>query len=371
MATREGGGESLMAYRILQWGTGNVGHHALRAIIERPDFELVGLRVYDRAKVNVDAGELLGREPIGVLATDDPEMIMNLEADCVCYSSLGTTIGGGESVLDDICRLLSSGKNVVSSAVEHHAYFRPGLQFEGAGSNAFERLNDACSAGGTSFFHVGVNPGFAMDLWPMTLSRLCRRIDRLVAIEVVDMADYTSVQIVRDAIGFGLPPGEDSLVDQDNRDVYQSSFYLSMRMLADALGVVLDDVRYRREVAVAEHPFEIATGIIEAGTVAAMKMIFDGIIHGRPMITFELVWRVSADVAPEWPTGKSRWILHVEGDPDLESEIALHTVEDSGRATSLAVATLLLNSVPTVVAAAPGLLDNLTMPPHGGGYFLP
>ena len=158
-----------MAYRIIQWGTGSVGKHALRTIVERPDYELVGLRVYNPDKVGKDAGELLGREPLGVRATDDVEEILALDADCVCYSALGSTLDDKEGPLDDICRLLASGKNVVSSAVEYHAYFRPDLQLKGAGENAEARLRAACEQGGSTFFHVGINPGFAMDFWPTGL----------------------------------------------------------------------------------------------------------------------------------------------------------------------------------------------------------
>ena len=357
-----------MRYRIIQWGTGNVGKHALRAIVDRPDFELVGLRVYNPDKVGKDAGDLLGRDRSGVVATDDVDQLLAIDADCVCYAALGSTLDDREGPLDDICRLLASGKNVVSSAVEFHAYFRPDLHMTGAGVNAHERLGNACAEGQTSFFHVGINPGFAMDFWPITLSRLCRRIDRLTATEIVDMTRYTSIHMVRDAIGFGLPPDRPSRVDESNRDVYQSAYYLPMRMLADAIGVELEEVRYRREVAVTDETFEIAAGTIEAGTVAAMKFGFDGTLYGRPVISLDVVWRVSDDVAPEWPRGDSRWMVHIDGDPTLDSELVLATEEDAGRAVSLAVATLLLNAVPTVVAAPPGLLDNLTLPIHAGGY---
>jgi 4-hydroxy-tetrahydrodipicolinate reductase len=354
---------------MIQWGTGNVGKHALRTIFERPDFELVGVRVYDPRKIGKDAGELLGREPIGVVASDDTEAILALDADCVCYTALGSTLGSGEAPLNDICRLLASGKNVVSSAVEYHAYLRPGVELEGAGAKAHERLSEACEKGQTSFFHVGINPGFAMDLWPMTLSRLCRRIDHLKVVEIVDMSRYTSIHMVRDAIGFGLPPDQATSVDLRMRDVHRSPFYLSMRMLADGIGVELDGVEYHREVAVADRDLSIAAGSIEAGRVAAIRFRFDGMLRGRPAITLEWVWRVTNDVAPDWPTGESRWILHVDGDPTIDSEIALATSLDSGRATSLAVATLLLNSVRTVVESPPGLLDNLSIPAHGGGHF--
>jgi 4-hydroxy-tetrahydrodipicolinate reductase len=357
-----------VTYRIIQWGTGNVGKHALRTIVDRPDFELVGLRVYNPDKVGKDAGELLGRDALGIVATDDTDEVLALDADCVCYTALGSTLENREGPLDDICRLLASGKNVVSSAVEFHAYFRPGFHMAGAGANAHQRLLDACAKGQTSFFHVGINPGFAMDFWPITLSRLCRRIDRLTATEIVDMTRYTSIHIVRDAIGFGLPPDQPTPVDVMNRDVYQSAYYLPIRMLADAIGIEFEDIRYRREVAVTDHGFEIAAGTIGAGTVAAMKFGYDGFVSGRPVLSLDMVWRVSDDVAPEWPRGDSRWLVHVDGDPTIDSELLLATEEDAGRAVSLSVATLLLNSVPTVVAAAPGLLDNLTLPLHGGGY---
>ena len=357
-----------MTYRIIQWGTGNVGKHALRTIVERPDYELVGLRVYNPDKVGKDAGELLGREPLGVRATDDVEEILALDADCVCYSALGSTLDDKEGPLDDICRLLASGKNVVSSAVEYHAYFRPDLHLKGAGENAEARLRAACEQGASTFFHVGINPGFALDFWPTALSRVCRRIDKLTATEIVDMTRYSSIHMVRDAIGFGVPPDQPVPVDAHNQDVYESAYYISMRMLADAIGIDLDDVRYHRDVATTDRAFEIAAGTIEAGTVAAMKFVFEGIVDDRPVISLEHVWRVSNDVAPDWPIGDSRWLLHIDGDPTVDSEFVMATEEDAGRAVSLSVATLCLNAVPTVVSAAPGLLDNLTLPVHGGGY---
>jgi 4-hydroxy-tetrahydrodipicolinate reductase len=359
-----------MTLRIIQWGTGNVGKHALRTIVDRPDYELVGLRVYTPEKVGKDAGELLGREKIGITATDDTDAILALDADCVCYTALGSTLGDFAGPLDDICRLLASGKNVVSSAVEYHAYFRTGLRMSRVGA-AHERLVEACTEGASSFYHVGINPGFTMDYWPITLSRLCRRIDRLTATEIVDMTRYTSMHMVRDAIGFGLPPDHPSRLDDGNRDVYESAYYLPMRMVADAIGIELDEVRYRREVAVADDSFEIAAGTIDAGTVAAMKFGFDGFLYGRPVISLDFVWRVSDSVAPDWPSGASRWMVHIDGDPTVDSELVLATDQDSGRAVSLAVATLLLNAVPVVVGAEPGLLDNFTLPLHGGGYVAP
>jgi 4-hydroxy-tetrahydrodipicolinate reductase len=35
--------------RVIQWGTGNVGHEALRSVIESPELSLVGVRVFGEA----------------------------------------------------------------------------------------------------------------------------------------------------------------------------------------------------------------------------------------------------------------------------------------------------------------------------------
>ncbi len=359
-----------MTYRMIQWGTGNVGNHALRTIVERPDFELVGVRVYNPDKVGKDAGELLGIDPVGVIATDDVDAIVALDADCVSYTPLGTTLDNYDLALDDICRLLESGKNVVSSAVEYYGYLHPDFAPQRVGAAAIERINAACVAGNTSFYHAGINPGFTMDVWPITLSRVCRTIERFTIVELVDMQKYSSAQIVQDYIGFGKPPDYVTPLDNQLADVNEAAFTISIHMIADALHAELDDIRYHREVALAEESFSIASGVIEKGTVAAMKMHLDGIRAGKVVIALEYVWRVSDAVAPDWPSGESRWLVTIDGDPRVESELLLSTTHDSGRATSLAVATLTLNAVPVVCAAPPGPINNLTLAPHGGGYFV-
>jgi 4-hydroxy-tetrahydrodipicolinate reductase len=357
------------SYRIVQWGTGNVGKHALRTIVERPDFELAGVRVYDPDKVGRDAGELLGIAPVGVVATDDIEAILALDADCVCYTTLGARVERGKPALDDICRLLASGKNVVSSSVEFHAFLGTAVQPRGT-DDVYERLSKACAEGQSTYLQQGVNPGFGMDMWPLQLTRLCRRIDHLRATEIVDMRRYTSTFLVR-GMGFGLPPGEKSPMDDSLRNADNIGFGLTLRLFADALGVRFDEIKYRREVGVTPEPLEVAAGTIDAGTVAVMKLSLEGIIGGRPVVTFEWVWRLTDEVAPEWPTGESRWVLHIDGDPTLDSEVTLSTDLDAKRATSLAAASLLLNAVPSVCAAPPGLVNWLSLPTHGGGYFLP
>jgi 4-hydroxy-tetrahydrodipicolinate reductase len=100
-----------MSYRVIQWSTGHVGAWALHAIIEHPDLELVGLWVHSDAKAGSDAGELCGLPPVGVVATNDAEALLALDADVVCYTATAD-LRPWEAV-KDICRILESGKNVV------------------------------------------------------------------------------------------------------------------------------------------------------------------------------------------------------------------------------------------------------------------
>src|SRR5687768_15907255 len=95
-------------YRVIQWATGKVGTIALRHFIENPTFELAGVLVTDTSKAGKDAGEIAGTPLTGILATDDVEAIVATPADCVHFAPAHQNI-------EMVCRLLRSGKNVVSA----------------------------------------------------------------------------------------------------------------------------------------------------------------------------------------------------------------------------------------------------------------
>jgi len=151
-----------------------------------------------------------------------------------------------------------------------------------------------------------------------------------------------------------------------HRNWRSSPFYASLRQVADAMGCTLDDVRYEREVAVTEVPVDVAIGRLEPGTVAALRMSFIGVLDGSDFLVNQWVWRMSDDVAPEWPTG-DHWILDILGDPQIHSTLDVTTNEGARRPVSLTVATLNVNAIPSLCAASPGVYTNLTLPVHAGG----
>ena len=179
-------------YRVVQWATGNIGLRSLRAVIEHPDLELVGLYVYSDAKVGQDAGVLCGLGPTGVVATRDAAAILALKPDCVLYM-------GDRADMDVVCSLLESGANVVATRSEFH-------DPDGLDADVRERIERACAQGGTSLYSTGSSPGFITEALPFALLSIQRRLDHLRIEEFADMSSRNSPEMIFDLMGFGRDP---------------------------------------------------------------------------------------------------------------------------------------------------------------------
>ena len=212
--------------RVIQWGTGNVGKHAVAAVHEHADLELVGALVYSDEKAGRDVGEIVGIDPIGVIATKDVDEILALDADCVLYHAQGDW--NPPAALDDICRLLASGKNVVSTAVT--AWIYP----QSTDGDVVERLEAACAEGQSSFHGTGIEPGWGSEVLPLTMSGLFRRIDSLVVQELMDYSTYDQPFVLFDVMGFGKPP--DTRVPMDEPAIGALSFKAPLMLVAEGLG---------------------------------------------------------------------------------------------------------------------------------------
>ncbi|OBI50014.1 dihydrodipicolinate reductase [Mycobacterium kyorinense] len=338
--------------KVVQWATGNVGGHAVAAVHDHPDLELVGALVYTDTKAGRDVGEICGTGEIGVTATKDPEQIFALDADCVLYMAQGEW--NPSAALDDVCRLLASGKNVVSTAVT--AWIYP----ESSGGDVVERLEAACEEGQTSFHGTGIEPGWAAEVLPLTMSGLFRRIDSLRVQELMDYTTYNVPFVLIDVMGFGKDPNEP--VPMDEPAIGGLSFKAPLMLLADGLGATVDDYVWEREVAVTDTPIDITAGRIDAGTVSAQRFAYTAIIEGRPALTVEHITRLGADQAPHWPNGRG-WKVTVEGLPSmvLESRIAIHDEDDTDQGC-LGTAMHAVHAIAPVCAAAPGIRTFLDLP---------
>ena len=334
-------------YRVVQWATGNIGLRSLRAVIDHPELELVGLYVYSDAKAGRDAGELCGSGPTGIRATQDVDEIIALRPDCVLFM-------GDRADVDVLCRLLESGANVVSTRSEFH---RP----QNLDPDVRERIESACARGGSSLYSTGSSPGFITEALPFALLSLQRRLDRLLIEEFADMSSRNSPEMIFDLMGFGRDPAR-----FDPRGVEAhggSSFAGSLATVADALSVPLDDVVSTAAVATARQPVEIAAGRIEAGTIAAQRLEVSGMQRGRPLLTFRANWYLTRDVEPAWDLRDTGWHVLVQGDTPLDLDIRFPVPDEEWAATSPGLtAHRPVNAVPYVCAAAPGIRTTPDLP---------
>jgi 2,4-diaminopentanoate dehydrogenase len=353
------GGEIVQVYRVIQWATGNVGGYSLRALVENPRFQVVGAFAYSADKTGKDIGEISGIGPIGILATNDIEQILAINADCVVYNALGETWDPNKS-LEDICRLLASGKNVVSTAVSRH------IHPEALAPEDREKLELACKKGGTTFHSTGINPGFSFDILPISISALANRIDRINVTELVDMSAYTSESIVADVIGMGMTAETDAPIDLLS-EVQFNPYITCLKLLSDSYGITFDDVRITREKAVTAVPVTLPWGQIQANTVAARKICIEASLNGKTCIVYDMVWRVSNDVAPHWPSGKAHYEIVITGDPLLRCRFDIES--DTARGTSIGTAMQAVNAIAAVCAADPGIKTRLDLPLFAGGFF--
>src|SRR5690348_5887549 len=250
-----------MTYKVVAWSTGNVGRHALAGIDARPDLELVGLWVSNPDKVGKDAGQLagLGRD-LGVLATNDIEEILALKPDAVVHSAMADD--RLFEAMADLERLLRAGINVVSSGPVF-------LQFpSGPVVEMAEGVKQAAAEGGVSLYVNGIDPGFANDWLPLSLTSISERIDQVRCSEVLNYNTYDQGMIVFDVMGFGKPMDHVPMLLQPG--ILTMAWGSVVHQIAAGLGVVLDDVEEFYERLPATESFDIDSGRIEEGTVAGL-----------------------------------------------------------------------------------------------------
>jgi len=351
-----------MTYRVVVWGTGNVGRPAIRAVAAHRELELVGAIVANPAKVGRDAGELAGIAPLGVAATDDPSVALAADVDAVIYAATGDT--RPDAALADLVACLRAGRNVVSTA------FYPLLHPASAPRELLDVVEAACAEGDTSVFVSGIDPGWALDILPALVSGVSAGITEIRVQELFNYALYDQSDVVREVIGFGGPMEELPLMLLDfSLDMVWSP---NLRNLADLLGVELERIEIEVERRPLERTIEVdGMGTFEAGTQGAFRFEVRGIVAGRPLLVLEHITRIDDDCAPEWyrsAVGGEHRVL-ISGHPNLE--VSVHGTEagepgaaGGGNATA---ANRIVNAIPAVCAAKAGPLGPMDLPPIAGG----
>ncbi|WP_234794169.1 NAD(P)H-dependent amine dehydrogenase family protein [Mycolicibacterium flavescens] len=327
----------------------------LTAIIDhRRDLEIVGARVYSADKAGRDVGALVGRGPVGVTATTDVDEILALAADCVLYTPRNTDI-------DEVCALLASGKNVVTTAFLFHP--------NRTNADVRERLLQACRTGDTTVHGAGLNPGNLSGVLPLALSGMSRTIDKVTLQERADWTVYDSTSITFDNMAFGRPVDEISPTGTDFLAFNSAIFSEQVWLIADALHAGVDEVTATVEAVPAENDHQIFDRLLPAGTTAGQRWTWTGRRHGEALVEIETLWTVGGEYPRHWPKPRHGWTLTIEGDPSMQAHffsLASFTrdadMAEHVRSANVATAMQVLNAVPSVIAAPAGFATMADLP---------
>ncbi|MEY2455558.1 MAG: hypothetical protein QOK06_652 [Acidimicrobiaceae bacterium] len=349
-----------MTYRVIQWATGTVGIHAVPAIASHPDLELAGLWVHSDAKAGRDAGEICGVGPLGVIATQDADELLASDADCVCYTAHSDV--RPDQVVEDLARMLASGKNVVNTS------YVPLLFPKAAGIGVYERLQEACLAGGTSFYTSGIDPGFGNAGATIGALALCKEVASVRMAEIVNYATWDNPFTMFEIMGFGKTDPSQSLLLSPGSTAL--AWGPVIELVAAALDVKVEEITEWHEVLLAETPFDIASGRIEKGTISGMRFEIRGMVAGEPRIVVEHVTRLRDEDAPEWRHGDG-YEIDIDGEPCVHMTIGLSShVGDHNHAGCLATAMHVINAIPHVCDAKPGVLSFLDLPVYSARHLM-
>lgn len=355
-----------MTIRVAQVATGNAGMLTLRQLIDDPRFELVAVSTSTPDKVGRDAGELAGLGvTTGVTAVGDLDALIATRPDCVVYCAMGDT--RPVEATHDVRRLLEAGIDVVGSA--------PGsLQFPWGTMppKVVDKVEAAAQAGGASVYVTGVDPGFASDLVPLALASTCQRVTQVTCYELADYATYDGAEVMFDLMGFGKPVTDTPLLFLPG--VLAMAWGTAIRMMATGLGFEVDEIVEDWEAEPAPEGYDIAAGRIEQGTIAALKFSISGMVAGHPAIVVQHVTRTRDDLRPDWArpaAGGGSYRVEITGEPSYVVDVVPSSEHgDHNHAAIVAACGRIVNAIPDVVAAPPGIRTTLDLPlPTGRGTY--
>ena len=344
--------------RVVVWGTGFVGRMVIPEILRHPCFELVGVGVRDPEKVGKDVGAICGLDHVGLAATDDVAALIATRPDALVH--YGPTAAYARDNIRLIRQFLLAGIDVCSTAMTPWVW--PTMTKNPP--QWITPITEACAEGGASCFTTGIDPGFANDLFPMTLMGLCGEVRIVRALEILDYLNYEGDYEIE--MGIGKPPEFQALLETP--DILVMSWGATVPMIAHAAGIELSDITTTWEKWVTDTPRRTAKGVIEPGNVAAIRFTINGVHEGREVITLEHVNRIGLDAAPDWPsgTGDDVYRVDIDGSPSISQETAFRFSDGSGRAPAvagcLATGMRALNAVPAVNELGPGWVTALDLP---------
>ncbi len=365
-------------YRVAVWGTGTLAGGLIRMLDRLDSLELVGVRSWAEQKKGRDVGEVLGMTNLAIPVSIDPEEVIALRPEVVLHAARDECSGNLD---DEIIRLLESGINVITAAAYRKFFTRSHLLEEPpwcATPDNVERFRAAAYTGGSTFYNSGLNPDFMIERLNLTLSGLCSEVDHIYQKEIF-RCDAVGEQMF-EVCGFGLPM-EESVERHQSLGVFAYYFEPCIRIVAERMGRPLDRIERSDSYSPIEHDFELpAVGgnltprTIKAGCAGVCSLKIEGYHRDHRFITIDSCYYLGEDLRPPDAIADDCYLIEIEGRPSLKAAVALFASAKDGtyrydesdpiQPGYYSTAGPMIQAVPFVVDAPPGLMDSLGPPIH-------
>ena len=245
---------------------------------------------------------------------------------------------------------MSAGVNVVTTAA-----FITGHNLGGGR----DQLADACRQGNSTLFGTGVSPGFA-ELLAIVSATVCDRVDKVTVNEAADTTFYDS-PATEIPVGFGKPIDHPDLQAMTAQGT--AVFGEAVRLVADALGVELDEIVCEAEYAQTTADLDLGSWTIAAGWVAGVAASWKGLIGDRVVVALNFRWRKGTTLDPDWKIDHEGWVIQIDGRPTVTLTVGFlpppgfqaETIADFMVLGHIMTAMPPIHAIPAVVAAAPGI----------------
>jgi len=320
--------------RVVQYGCGPVGCSIARLAATKPNMDIVG--AIDLASVGRDLGEVAGIDrKLGVLISDDADAVLNQgKADIVLHAT-GSVL---ENVYPQLEKVVKAGINVVSTCEELSYPYRkqPVLA---------ARLDELAKEHHVTLLGTGVNPGFVMDTWPLFMTAVCQDVKQIKAVRIQDASSRRAP--------FQKKIGAGKTIQDFNKLVEVGAIKHvglpeSIDMIAAGLGWKLDDITETIEPVMAEAEVSTDFVTVKEGQVAGVRQVGSGLRGGKELITLDFQAYIGAK--------ESYDAVYITGTPNME------VVIKGGTHGDIATAAIVVNSIPGVIAAPPGLMTMKDLP---------
>lgn len=323
-----------MATRVVCYGLGPIGLGIARLASTRPSIQIVGAIDSDSEKVGRDVGELLGGAANGILVAADADKLAALRPDIVLHATSSTL----SNIIPQMQAITAASANVISTCEE--------LSYPWTAQPQIAAELDAMARrASTTILGTGVNPGYAMDSLPLMLTAPCASVQAVRVLRVVDAAHRRGP--LQHKIGAGLTKDEfDTHVCAGT--VRHVGLPESLHMLTTLLNWHLDRVEDSIEPVIAEQPISTNAINVAAGQVAGVRQTARGFIGDREVLRLELRMYLGA-VDPQDT-------VEIDGEPPIRMTIA------GGIHGDVATAAIVVNAIPNVIQAAPGLASMNEIP---------